>query len=266
MDVINQTKELLGDPKDRIKLYDFVLAETKKLVSATSDEHFPVQGQWSAEEFRDKIKKYEEVSKDLRAIMALLAFWGESYNQQALTLPILRLTERLGSNAGNAAFKKLRGYPILLMVYSAGIAAVASGKFENLKNLLSFRLPKPPRSDERKILLTALSRSISEMSEMFKLAPGVEQRLTPRSDYLLNFIKPEFAELFGFSEEFDYYFDQFEVILALEHAHVFSPEKIVKFQGPKGRFVWMYQYENNGSPVHEIVSLAETEKEAWSVI
>lgn len=266
MDLIEHTKGLLGDPKDRIKLYDFVLLKTNEFKAATSEEYFPVQGQWSPEEFIDRVKRYETASKDLRSTVALIGFWGESYNTKALILPTSHLAGRVGLESGNSAWLRLRWYPVLLLVYSTGIAAIAAGKYENLKAIFEFRLPMLSHSIEQEILLIAVISGLSDLSEMFKHMPGLERRYTPRSDYINGLLRPEFEQILGFNEYYDYYFDRFEVLLALEYVHLISGGRLGGIWGPPGRFAWMFHRGNESSPYHRFISQAESEGEAWPVI
>ena len=58
--VQQQAKELLSEERLKIKLHDLVSQKTRKMLSATADDYFPVQGNWSNDEFIGRLKKYEE--------------------------------------------------------------------------------------------------------------------------------------------------------------------------------------------------------------
>jgi len=86
MTIAEQTKELLADERFRIRLYDFVSENIRKLISATAEDRFPVTGNWSKEELIDRLKRYESVSSDLCSIQALLGYWGCEAHGQTLAL------------------------------------------------------------------------------------------------------------------------------------------------------------------------------------
>jgi hypothetical protein len=104
MRFVEETKDLLGNPADRIQLHDLAAKEAGDLLAATTGEHFPVSGQWSPDEFKDRLTRYEDATKDLRAVMALLTYWGEPYHRQTLALPLRRLVASIGSTSGDSVW------------------------------------------------------------------------------------------------------------------------------------------------------------------
>jgi len=163
MTTIDQAKEYLADEKQRIRLHDMVSQETRSVLSATSEDNFPLSGPWSEEEFLERLKHYEEVTTVLTGIQALLGYWAQSIHQDVLTLAPKRIAGRLTISGGLTAWLGLRWYPILLLIYYGGIGAVASGRYENLKLLLL--ASAPDTADHRKAtnLTVALNRGLSDL-------------------------------------------------------------------------------------------------------
>ena len=85
------------------------------------------------------------------------------------------------------------------------------------------------------------------------------------NEYINGLMRPEFEELFRFREDYEFYFDRFEVLLALEYAHLISSDRTGRFWGPPGRFAWMFQRGENGSPYHQFVSESESQGKSWPV-
>lgn len=260
MDFIQQVKELLSESKYKIKLHDLITQKTRDVLSLTSDDAFPVQASWSTEELLDRIRRYEEVIKDIRSIEILVSYWGNNDFRDLITLPVRRLSNHIILKSGSGGLIALRWYPILLLTYSSGIAAISAGRYESLYELLHFGVIDS--SGRTSILINALISEITNISEAFKMIPGHERYFVPRSEYLFKFLQPMFDDLLFLGTDYEPYFDQFEILLALEYAHIRMKEHNY-FWGPPGRFAWKYRSQDEYSPIHQIVRQAETLGDSW---
>ena len=259
--LVEQVKELLSEPRYQIKLHDLVVQKTREAISLTSVNHFPVQGNWSTDEFLDRLKKYEIVISDIEAIYILIAFWGNGNHREILKLPASRLAGQLGRESGNSGLISLRWYPILLLIYSAGISAVAGNKYENLYTLFHTDILDP--SGEQNNLLLALYEGLENVVNAFKLIPEHDRLYVPRSEYLFKLLQPLLDDLIFTGSGYEPSFDQFEVLLALEYAHVFS-KKWNRLWGPIGRFGWKYSCRiEESNPLHQIIKQAELQGNSW---
>jgi uncharacterized caspase-like protein len=195
MTLVDQLRESLSDPHHRIRLHDLVAQSTREALSLISDDRFSVQGSWSAEEFIDRLAGYETATLDLRAIETLVAYWGNSDHREILALPVRRLSNRLDPVSGLSVWIALRWYPVLLLTYSSGIAAVASDKYDNLYALLHTDVTNSSYSSNRTILIHALLSGVSDILDAFKVIPGYENKYVPCSEYLFKFLQPLFDDL-----------------------------------------------------------------------
>jgi hypothetical protein len=260
MDLIQQTKELLSDPRYKIKLHDLVTQKTREILYLTSNNAFPVQGSWSNDEFLNRIKKYEEVSLEIQAIEILISYWGHDNYFDILTMPAKRLSNNLGYASGSVKFISLSWYPILLLTYSAGIAAVAKNRYDNLYELLHFEY-KDINNRISPIIL-ALFQGLHNVYDDFKLIPGHEQQYVPLSEYLFTLLQPTFDDLLFLGTDYESAFDQFEVLLALEYAHLHKKE-VDRIWGPPGRFVWKLDSYGMSSPILQIEKQADMQGSSW---
>lgn len=153
MTTAEQVKELLAEERQRIRLHDFVSQKTREALSATADDYFPVQGNWSQEEFIVRLKKYEVVADDLLQIQSLLGYWGESYHRSVLRFAPMQFAGRLRSSSGLTAWLALRSYPLLLLMYCGGIASIAANRYENLRDLLLCPVRDPDQLQDSSGLL-----------------------------------------------------------------------------------------------------------------
>ncbi len=258
--VIEQTKELLAEDRHRIRLHDFVSKQIREVISLTAEDHFPVQGNWSKEEFIGRLKKYETTTFDLYCIQALLSYWGTEAHRETLTLAPKRICGRLTPQSGMTVWIGLRWYPVLLLLYAGGIAAVASGRYGNLRVLMQATVSDPERSYGGVTLIRRLSSVLSDIGDAFKLLPGHERNYTPRSEYLFKLLQPILDDLLFLGTDYESHFDQFEVLLALEHAEQYASEQHGRVWGPVGRFGW------KSSPFHRVIAEAEAQGDSWPPI
>ena len=68
-------KAMLADPLKRI---DVINDHVRTAMAALSPKHFPPSGDITKEEFAKRIAAYEAAITDLKAIVILLARWGNS--------------------------------------------------------------------------------------------------------------------------------------------------------------------------------------------
>lgn len=257
MTVIEKTKEYLAEERNKIKLHDLVSLQTRELLSLSAEDYF-LQGAWSNEEFIERLKKYETIIADLCKIQALLAYWGSEIHRETLILPIKKISGRIKSQSGLTGWLALRWYPALLLLYASGIAAVAAGKYDNLRALMQMSV-----HEENRGRTTAIRRTVSALSEIhdaFKLLPGHERNYAPRSEYLFKFLQPMLDDLLFLGEDYESHFDVFEIFLALEHAEQYAREDYGRIWGPPGRFAW------KRGALGQVIAEAEAQRDSWQPI
>lgn len=231
--VIDEAKELLADQTKLIKLDDFVTRHVRRFLSETSLEKLPVDPSMTSKPFPERVHEHEAAFKDLQQIIILLAYWGTPEQLKILEKAFSRICEADREDSGVVVLYKLAWYPVQLFMYSAGIAAVAAGKYHVLKRMLA----KDLKSDN-KMLSAALivASNMSGISDGFKEIPGYERRQIPYSDYLFSFLEEDFEELLFLGKEFGERFDEFEVLLGISLAALL-PHR----WGPIGRFGRRYR-------------------------
>src|SRR5207249_7706879 len=132
---VGQVKTLLSEEKYRIALHDFVATQAKDTVEVLGK--IPVKGSsWSKDEFIDRIRRYEAAVEILIKLQILVGYWGGTANTNTLSLAPRRLAGDLKSEGGLLVWSGLRWYPVVLLLYASGIAALASRRYESLTRLL----------------------------------------------------------------------------------------------------------------------------------
>ena len=258
-----RTKILLGDPEKSIELHDFVVDEVKKFLSATNEESFDTQTEFSLDKMLDRLSRYESLTKDLAVIEACIAYWATPAHRQILKKAISRSTDHFKTQGGLNVWLSLRWYPLVLQTYCTGIAAIEGGRYDALSDLFFTEIQDGEKSQS---LLRKVSSAISEFSrsDIFKDIPGYEQKYTPMSEYLFKLLQPQLDDALFIGRNYEQIFDEFEIILALSSVDDQKQSKRNAW-GPVGRFGWKHMNEDH-SPFNKLIERAKLEGEKWPPI
>ena len=258
---LQQSKELLSDSRNKIKLHSLIAQRTRETLSLISNDVLPVDSGWSQDKFLERLKKYENAISDLQTIGILISYWWMYDDcRNLLALPAKQLASPLSSTSGNTGLIALRWYPILLLTYSSGIAAIAGGQYKNLYEIMHFETRDS--YNRPSLLIIALFESFSNVVDAFKMIPDHERNRLPLSEYLFKFFQPKIEDLLFLGTDYETAFDEFEVLLALEHSHI-NQKQHNSTWGPPGRFSWKFHNGDERSPFHRVLRQAESQGNLW---
>lgn len=259
----DRVKEYLSDPRYKIKLNDLVTTEIRKVLSLTADDSFSVQDRnITPEEFLDRLKRYEAAVKDLVTIVVLLAHWGEEEHRHVLRQVFARLPDAHGERSGVVLWLSLRWYPVTLLMYAGGLAAIAANNYHNLATVLTTEVAAKYTGETTEPIIVPAAEGMLEVTRLglFKLLPGHEKHFVPRSEYFFKVVQPMLDDLLFLGTSYERLFDRFEVFFALVVAdQMYDMRESV--WGPPGRFGWKRQQDNN--PFSTIIAEAQRDKELW---
>jgi len=185
----NQVKELISEPRFRIKLRDLTDAKIRHVLSHLGGDAFPVQTNGvTPEEFSSRIKRYEETIRDLITIVVLLARWGGADHRSDLEQILARIPDIYGHNDGLLVWLGLRWYPVMLLQYAAGITALSANDYNSLSTLLLTPVGSRYSGRETQPIITAVVQGMLEVrrANMFKTLPGHERHYVPDSEYIFS--------------------------------------------------------------------------------
>lgn len=263
-DKISYLKELLSTQKSQIKLHDYVIDEVRRFLSATSEDNFAISGGFSDQELLDRISSYETYTKDLGAIIAVATYWSSESELNVLRKIVSRVSDRLlEAQGGLTVWINLRWYPLLLLLYYAGIAAIESKNYQSLTAIFYTKLGSTDYGDDEPYFVQKLSNGVLELTraDIFKRIPGHERNYAPDSEYLFKQVQPVVEDLFFIGKGYESAFDEFEVLYALVVADL-RIQADGHVWGPIGRFGWKFKSRNN-SPFVKLVNEANGLKEKW---
>jgi hypothetical protein len=230
VNVAVNARKYVADDRWRLRLFECIAAETRRIAGALKEPRFSVQAGCSDEEFRQRVAALDELLADLCGAEAIIGRWGTRAMRDSLTLGPRRLSDGAGEGGGHTAWLALQWYPALLLSYAGGIAAVAAESYDSLLALMHARVGTS-RGDAR--LVAAATTGISDLRRHFKLLPGHESQHVPLSEHLYETLKPILEEILFLGSDYDRAFDIFEIMYAVEFMY-----QSERGWGPVGRFGW----------------------------
>jgi len=267
INLIDITKQYLSDKRYKISLHDLVSQKLREVISLLSDDQFSIQGEsFRVDDFARRLKLYEDLMKDIQSIITCVAFWGGENHHQLLNKILARISDNLEPKSGLVIYLKLRWYPLFLLLYSAGIASIANDDYNALLNILTAKVRSPNSTYEILPILIPIGDAAAELHGAFKRLPGHEKQYVPRSEYLFKLLQPDLDDLLFLGNDYERFFDRFEVFLALVYADL-DYQIEGRIWGPIGRFGWKYRSRGRaGNTYAEILKEAESLKDHWAPV
>lgn len=255
-------KEYLSDARYRIRLHDVVSREIRRVLADTNVEKFPSKGvAFSHDEVAARLRRYETAVSSLITVVILLARWGDNAHRKILEMVFSRLQDGHTSTNGLAVYLYLQWYPMSLLSYAGGIAALAAEDYENLAAILLAPLRDRTRDIEKPLIVPTVEGILElDRADVFKHLPGHDRYYAPRSEYMFKAVQPYLDDHLFLGQAYEHYFDRFEVLVALTYADQRFVEG-KQMWGPPGRFGW--KRERSDNPLALLASEASRKKDRW---
>jgi SIR2-like domain len=224
-------KKYLVDERYKIRLHDLVIQETENLHNKLSYENIPLHFPLNPKE---RVNIYESLMEILLSIVATGCFWGLEKHEHLWTNSLERIgdvPDFIGmSGQPNTLF---RFYPVLLLLYAGGIAAIAANQYKNFAALTRAKV-MVQKSEEPLILhINAITMKRTPIGSL--LPEG--RMYAPVSDHLFEVLREPLRELLPQDVQYQKCFDKFEYLLALTYGDVLA-KRGKNFVMPLGRFGW----------------------------
>ena len=263
--LVNSVKELLSESRHRIALDDLATAETRTALAAMASEAFPVYTPTlDSNAFAKRLNQYERAIDRLIPIVVLIARWGTGEHQEVLRNVIARLADSIDVRGGTTLWLRMRWYPVMLLMYYGGIAAVAADNYRSLSSLLMSRLHAPYSGTDFHAAVVHEVEAILELRRlnMFETLPGHERQYVPISEYLYQALQPRTEDLIFLGANYEDAFDRFEIL----HSLIYSNTAHLNAEGvwgPPGRFWWKHSSSKASSPFEALIREADEEGPDW---
>jgi len=185
-------------------------------------------------------------------------------------LPSLPDARSIQAAGGMVAWIELKAYPAILAFYAAGLGAMSANRHRLIKRLFAQTLPHNGISAVRSLLpLIALPETLRV--NIWTAVYSANNRVTPVSEHLFNLMKEDLREFAGSIEDFEWLFDQFEILCALSYVDASiafdeDPSAAERWF-PVGRFSrHKSYYDERIKGVDNWVTQAATERDNWPPI
>lgn len=214
--LVNSAKRYLAKPEYRIQLDELFAQETERLLAQIDSDQFRTHEQWSQEEFRSRVRRYEALSEPLARMAGVLGRWGDG-NELSLILDIIRGLYQQAEKAGNglSAWLNLRSYPAVLVFTAYGIGLTRAQRWRTLHELLVAPWPREYRDPKRVVSTLFLAAWKGTNQDVWKHLEGLDRRKTALSDHLLDVMSTWRSSYAGVSTDFELVFERFEMLAAL---------------------------------------------------
>lgn len=211
-------KRYLSEPKFRIQLADLVREEVGRVVIATSDGKFAVQGvAIDPANSTARIRAYEAICSTLLAMAPIGGFWSEEQHYYIWQRALEQLSV-LKEQAGYVFLVEMQRYPATLLMYALGMGAVEAGRYHLLGKLFSTSIHRESREDIAAVQILPPFCMFDKSGNNAKFLEGMEQRRAPMNDWLYNLLRAPLKSLIPNEKRYQLTFDKLEILMALGFA------------------------------------------------
>jgi hypothetical protein len=214
-------KTYLTDPRDRIRLRDLVHQEIEHVVAALQP---PMSTYFFApttiNELRPRMARYESMVEILSAMAATGSYWATEEQRILWVEVVARLVNLAHGQGGIPQLLTLHSYPALILFYTAGLGALARGNYLLLAALFDETRVKTPKAQVRAaaILIPWVVIEADVQRHLLEIADA------PLSLHLYRTLRGRLKEALPDDDDYTAAFDRFEVLLALERAHLLQEQ------------------------------------------
>ncbi len=260
---MKRVKELLSSEIAAIELNDYLINELKQVMSSLSNEVLPVEAPYSVDEFINRLNICEESCHDFSMMIACTAQWATPIHTSTLQKIFARSCDTIEHRTGLSIWLALRWYPLIIELYSSGIAAIDGQRLDNLATIFKTEITSSEYRPTKETFIEGVSRGISDLSStnLLKQIPGHEKFYAPLSEYLFKKLQPQLEDTLFLGKNYEQAFDSFEVLFALSVADLYKV-KHNRLWAPIGRFGWKYRSQDGG-PLQKLINEANEKKSEW---
>jgi len=253
-------KKYLED-NNEIRIHDMLLQEATRVSQGINLDSSPTASvRPDQEEFLRRMKIYESSVETLQAMMCCLGYWGKGNVEAVVIKAFELLIESQKERNGYEAWRYLRLYPALILLYSIGLASLANNNYA-LLGAVFLKTKNIYRDEKNTSLMFDLYASRVIEKDLGHWIPGREREYTPTSNQLFELLKPALKEYIPEERQYEDLFDRFEYLQSLVIADLMLQIRDHAW-APVGRWGWKYIHETgrgiSADFANEMASLNES--------
>ncbi len=262
-------KEYLSEPRYRIKLDDLVNSKVRSAHRQTGEEKIPLGVSIkTGEEVSARLKAYEDGIRVLQPSAILLGKWSTGDQRSTLANMLARMSDNCTSIplGGKETLVGMRWYPLSILMYSAGIAALSAENYEALAVIHLIKVDASTRRiGSRGVPLTVpVVEAMVNLAEsnVWKILPGHQQNYAPESEYRFKALQPILEDLLFLGAGYEDLFDRYEILRSLTYLDLTD-----RSWAPVGRFGWKCsRYSGQDNPYTALRAEADLQQDRWGPI
>lgn len=266
MDSLQELKGLLSNDTHRIQLYDYVDCNCSAALDQLRSKELRLPSRWDAEQLASYLERYQNLTSDLLAVMALVGFWGASGHRCLVAVHARHFGQLFSSDATQDARSSLYWYPLVLQMYALGLGSVSSNSFEVLLDFFQAPFPDPSSRILRVPQILAIGSTVGSVSNLFKTLPDHQSQRTPLNEHLFDFLGPALEGILFFGDDYEYAFDRFELLFALQYAYQNARLCEGDYWAPTGRFGYKLGRSAGQNPYTQLCTEASNARDDWAPI
>jgi len=210
---------LAVESRRRITLRKLMMDSANSVVDQIAGDAFPVDPTLTNDELRERVANYASAVAPLLPGIAHLAYCGGGV-ANSLTVEVIdrvaNAHEKNLSQGGDSALLALRRYPAILLLYAAGIGAIAGRNYRGL-----FRALREPVLYEhgrtKRRLWTALATWAAESRGFWNRRISGRDLYFPVSQSIEEQARDPLVQLIPSDVKYLEHFDRFELFASLDH-------------------------------------------------
>jgi len=212
---VARMKKYLADPAHRISLHDLITSEAEKVYALLNGPAFPLLVmKLSYADVAQRLKAYEAALETVLRLMICGAYWGEPQHDSVLLACYKRLADRQPVGSSTFVLGTSARYPALVLLYGAGIAAVANHNYRFLRVLFDLKVKYDGNKPEKSATAVISDQAVLKRDDQKRVLGGA---YTPLSDHLFVVLRDPLREYLPSDAEYEQTFDWFEYLLCLCH-------------------------------------------------
>ena len=186
--------------------------------------------------------RLEAVSEKLLHLFANGSFYAKPEQTRAFVDALSLVASKAHASGGQFIWINLRKYPSLLVIYAAGISAIASENYSVLCEIVSREIFDGSCNDNGVLpQLRIYPQSVMEHRAQQQLIPGMERHRTPLNDHLCKLLREPMRSLIPDDKQYERAFDAFEYLWGLLHRDANIQKGSDRDWIPIGAFIWRRQ-------------------------
>jgi hypothetical protein len=250
-------KRYLPDPTAKIRLHDLIHETTETLYSTLHASTFKKE----SETVQTLLNRYYSQTEPLLALIITGCYWGGDATYSRWIHVLRRISGALAPlHSHDKTDHHL--FPSLLLVYGAGLAALASGNHALLAAVLTVPLHES-KGEPAQLGINVYPGTVLP-KEAWQQLPGLEKKYFPWSHYLSEKLRSRFHEYLPIEADYIRTFNRFEYLFGLIYADIWQLEPYGGgWWGPVGRFAWMDHLHDPQSPRLLIEQELEKQGSSW---